>query len=89
MNALDSALSAFSDEVAKVGSSHKDGMAAALAAADAVMFSEAAIERAAKLLCAANNLNFDFWERYPEDSLVKAKYRDQARAVVAALREEA
>lgn len=61
----------------------------ALTAADAVMFSEAAIERAAKLLCAANNLNFDYWERYPEDSLIKEKYRDQARAVIAVLREEA
>jgi hypothetical protein len=60
----------------------------ALAAADAITFSEAAIERAAKLLCAANNLGLDYWEGYHEFSLIKEKFRDQARAVVAALREE-
>ncbi|WP_224089769.1 hypothetical protein [Arthrobacter sp. StoSoilB13] len=62
---------------------------AALAAADSVMFSEAAIERAAKLLCAANNLGLDYWESYHKDSLIKEKFRTQARAVVAALREGA
>lgn len=67
--------------------------AAGLRAADAhdaangvhrVSLDQHTVERAARLLCAANNLDLDYWERYPETSLIKEKFRDQARAVLAA-----
>ena len=49
-----------------------------------VSLDHATIERAARLLCAANNLGLDYWERYSENSLIKEKFREQARAVLAA-----
>lgn len=58
----------------------------AIEAADAVMFGDAAVEDVARLLCSANSFYLDRWESYPDGSLIKDKFRTQARAVIAALK---
>ncbi|GLU58594.1 hypothetical protein [Paenarthrobacter ureafaciens] len=64
---------------------YREVAAPALDAADAVLFSEAAIERAAKAMFRAQT--FNDWGTL--DPKIKTIWISKARAVVAALREEA
>ena len=65
--------------------SDRDTAVQALAAADAVMFSDEAVERAARAIHALGTGTK--WEDRHED--IKALYREDARTVIAALKEEA
>lgn len=63
-------------------------MAVAIEASDAVLFSEEAIERAARALFIAENPEAD-WDALPLNQWVTDIYRKRTRTVLAALRGEA